>query len=69
MGREMRALGLGFDRIVASPAARAPRRLAGLAEGYGAALDADYDERVYLASLATLLAHRPRSRRRGTTGC
>lgn len=55
MGREIRALGLGFDRILASPAARAAETMAGLAEGHGAEFAADYDERVYLASVPTLL--------------
>jgi len=55
MGREISALGLGFDRIVASPSARTAETMAGLAEGHGAGFDTDYDERVYLASVPTLL--------------
>lgn len=55
IGRALRAEGIAFDRIVASPAARVTETLAGLADGYGRALDADYDSRVYLASVATLL--------------
>jgi len=55
MGGEMRALGLAFDRVVASPAARVTETLDGLAESYGP-LDPVYDERVYLASAETLLA-------------
>jgi len=54
MGREMRALGLAFDHIVASPAARVTETILGLAESYGPLAPA-YDEDVYLASLEALL--------------
>ncbi|MBV9884713.1 MAG: histidine phosphatase family protein [Sphingomonadaceae bacterium] len=54
MGREMRALGLAFDRVVASPAARVTETIDGLGESYGP-LAPVYDESVYLASLDTLL--------------
>jgi phosphohistidine phosphatase len=54
MGREMRALGLAFDHIVASPAARVTETIIGLAESYGALAPA-YDEHIYLASLDALL--------------
>lgn len=54
MGRELRALGLGWDRILASPAARVTETIEGLAESYGP-LAPVYDERIYLASLDTLL--------------
>ena len=55
MGEEMRALGLAFDCVLASPAARVTETIDGLAETC-AALAPVYDERVYLASLDTLLA-------------
>ena len=55
MGRELRALGLAWDRVIASPAARVTETLGGLEESYGT-LDPVYDESVYLASLDTLLA-------------
>ena len=55
MGREIRALGLAFDRIVASPSARTAETLAVLAEGHGTEFDAENDARVYLASPTTLL--------------
>jgi phosphohistidine phosphatase len=55
IGREMRARGLRFDRVIASPAVRVTETLDGLAEGYGSPLDPEYDQRVYLASPATLL--------------
>jgi phosphohistidine phosphatase len=54
MGREMRALGLAWDRIVASPAARVTETIDGLVESYGP-LAPVYDEAIYLASLDTLL--------------
>ena len=55
VGRAMREQGLAFDRIVASPAARAVETLAEVAVGYGAALVPECDQRVYLASTETLL--------------
>ena len=55
MGREMRALGLAYDCILASPAARVTETLEGLNEGLGAS-EIHYDERIYLASTETLLA-------------
>lgn len=54
MGHEMRRLGLGFDRIVASPSKRTTETLEEAAESFGP-LAPLYDERVYLASLPTLL--------------
>lgn len=54
MGREMAALGLGWDRLLASPAARAAQTVAGLAESYGAIDPAD-DRRLYLAPAELLL--------------
>jgi phosphohistidine phosphatase len=55
VGRAMREQGLAFDRIVASPAARAVETLAEVATGYGGALVPECDQRVYLASTETLL--------------
>src|SRR3546814_18178576 len=55
IGREMKSQGLHFDRIVASPALRVIETLDDVADGYGAALDPEYDKRIYLASPATLL--------------
>ena len=55
MGREMRRLGLGFDRILASPAARVTETLTELAQGYGGAVATNFDEHIYLASPETLL--------------
>lgn len=56
MGREMRRLGLGFDRVLASPAVRVTQTLTELAQGYGGAVDTHFDESVYLAPAETLLA-------------
>ena len=55
VGAEMRALGLTFDRIVASPAKRVGETLDEVAIGYGRPLDVDYDERLYLAATELLL--------------
>jgi phosphohistidine phosphatase len=55
VGLEMRALGLRFDRVVASPAARVIETLAGVAEGYGEALEPELEPRIYLATVDTLL--------------
>lgn len=54
VGGEMRARGLAFDRVLASPARRVIETLEEVAASYGP-LDARYDERLYLASTATLL--------------
>lgn len=56
MGRRIASLGLAFDRILASPATRVVETLAGVADGYGRALAPEYDEHIYLASAAALLA-------------
>jgi phosphohistidine phosphatase len=55
VGEAMRAQGLEWDRVVASPATRVVETLADLAEGYGQPIRADFDERIYLASVTTLL--------------
>ena len=54
VGRVMRERGLDPDVVIASPAKRVVETLAALAEGYGP-LDAGYDQRIYNASLKTLL--------------
>jgi phosphohistidine phosphatase len=56
MGREMRRLGLGFDLVLASPAARVTETLTEFAQGYGAAVDTRFDETIYLAPVESLLA-------------
>jgi phosphohistidine phosphatase len=55
MGREMRRLGLGYDLILASPAARVMETLTELAQGYGGAVETRCDERIYLAPAEILL--------------
>jgi phosphohistidine phosphatase len=55
VGREMRAQGLAFDRIIASPAVRVIETLEEIGAGYGQALDPHYDQRLYLAPTETLL--------------
>lgn len=55
MGREIGALGLAFDRVLASPSARTTETIRLLAEGQGSDLEFNYDARIYLASLPTLL--------------
>ena len=54
VGAEMRALGLSFDRVLASPARRVVETLGEVEQAFGT-LDVDYDERLYLAGTATLL--------------
>ena len=54
VGAAMKAQGLGFDLVVASPARRVTETLDEVAAGYGA-IAPSFDERLYLASVATLL--------------
>jgi phosphohistidine phosphatase len=54
VGREMKAQELAFDLVLASPARRVIETLEEVAAGYGP-LDAQYDQRLYLASTATLI--------------
>lgn len=55
MGREMRRLGLAYDLILASPAARVTETLNELAQGYGGAVATVQNECLYLASPDTLI--------------
>ena len=55
IGREMKRLGLGFDHVVASPAARVRETIGEVETGFGGALAPAWDRRLYLASPATLL--------------
>lgn len=54
VGLEMKAQGLAFDRVLASPARRVVETLEEVEAAYGP-LRPDYDQRLYLASTATLL--------------
>lgn len=53
VGAEMKALGLTFDLVLASPARRVAETIAEVAGQCGIA--PDYDQRLYLASTAMLL--------------
>jgi phosphohistidine phosphatase len=55
VGRHMKSLGLAFDHVVASPAVRVVETLDQVSRGYGSDLAPAWDQRVYLASAATLL--------------
>jgi phosphohistidine phosphatase len=55
IGREMRALGLRFDQVLASPAVRVVETISEVEGGYGAALGTRFDQRIYLASTDVLL--------------
>lgn len=55
MGRYMKAEGLAFDHVLASPATRVIETLAQVVTGYGSELAPHWDQRLYLASAATLL--------------
>lgn len=54
VAQEMRRLGLGFDRVVASPARRVVETLDEVAAAFGP-LAPEYDRRLYLAAPDTLL--------------
>ena len=56
MGREMAALGLDFDIVLASPAARTLETVARVEQALGRALAARREPRLYLATTAELLA-------------
>jgi phosphohistidine phosphatase len=55
IGRELKAQGLAFDSVIASPAARVVETVSGVSEGYGQAIEPAFDERIYMASAAALL--------------
>ncbi|MCM8731290.1 SixA phosphatase family protein [Hephaestia sp. GCM10023244] len=55
IGRHLRSLGLEFDHIIASPAARVGDTIDQLGAGYGRAFVPEWDRRLYLASPVTLL--------------
>ncbi|MBW6531299.1 histidine phosphatase family protein [Sphingomonas sp. RRHST34] len=55
MGREIKAMELDFDRVIASPAVRVRETIEELERGLGRALAPEWDRRLYLASTATLL--------------
>lgn len=55
IGREMKKLGLTFDAVLASPALRVKETIGEVEAGFGQPLDPDYEQRLYLASVDTLL--------------
>ncbi|MEH3158908.1 MAG: histidine phosphatase family protein [Sphingomonas taxi] len=55
VGRHLRALDLGFDHVVASPAVRVGETIDAVVSGYGRTLAPVWERRIYLASAATLL--------------
>jgi len=54
MGRHLQALGIAFDRVVASPAVRVIETIEQFETGYGRIVP-EWDRRLYLASAAGLL--------------
>jgi phosphohistidine phosphatase len=54
VAREMRRLGLSFERVIASPARRVVETLQEVEHAFGR-LAPSYDERIYLASTETLV--------------
>jgi len=54
VGREMKAQGLAFDLVLASPARRVIETLEEVVAAFGP-IQPEYDERLYLASTATLV--------------
>ncbi|OYY79523.1 MAG: histidine phosphatase family protein [Sphingomonas sp. 28-62-20] len=55
IGRHMRALGLRYDSVLASPAIRVVQTLDHLVPAYGSMAEPIWERRIYLASSATLL--------------
>ncbi|UYY76350.1 SixA phosphatase family protein [Sphingomonas sp. R1] len=55
MGRYLRDQGLRFDHAIASPAVRVKETLGHVSHGYGAAIAPEWDQKLYLASVPTLL--------------
>lgn len=55
IGQRMRASGMAFDHVVASPAQRVIETVQHLTVGYGRAIEPAWDRRLYLASPAMLI--------------
>ena len=55
VGRSLRTGEARFDRVVASPAVRVVETLKHVARGYGGSLSPEWDRRLYLASVASLI--------------
>ncbi len=55
VGAWMKAQGLSFDHVIASPAVRVIETIDQLVNGYGKRIEPTWERRVYLASSATLM--------------
>lgn len=55
IGEEMKRLGLSFDAVIASPAARVKETLAEVEHGYGRDFDVTFEPSIYAAHPETLL--------------
>ena len=55
LGHELKNRHIRFDRVIASPAARVRETLKEIAHGYANDFDVRFDERIYAASVETLL--------------
>lgn len=55
VGQYAKSRKMAFDHLVASPAARVMQTLETFFEGYGQAVETQWDRRIYLASPATLI--------------
>ena len=55
IGEEMKHRNMRFDHVLASPAQRVRETLDEVAGGYGDRFETEFDERIYMASVPTLL--------------
>jgi len=55
VGRNLAVIAPHIDRIIASPALRVVETIEHVGRGYGATLAAEWDRRLYLASVASLI--------------
>lgn len=55
VGHELKHRKIRFDQVIASPAVRVRETLKEFASGYGKDLEMRFDERIYAASVETLL--------------
>ena len=55
IGEEMKRREMRFDHVLASPAQRVRETLDGVADGYGERFRTQFEERIYMADVSTLL--------------
>ena len=55
MGQHIKATGLAFERILASPAVRVAETIEEASKAWGHSFPVEWDRRIYLASSATLI--------------